>query len=143
MSRQDMKAEAIKRLKALGVSKVAVEEFERNNTVAIFYDYLFGARPRPMDNGTIKRVKEFEEKHGVLVYYVIHSKIKGTLCDYLLYEYFLYVGGDKSRWEDEYYDTCQGFPDAFIYNIGNPELSEISSIGIRYHQGGLLRNSSA
>ena len=135
VSREDKKAEAVARMKMLGIYPETIDQFEREDLVSIS-EPPFGAFFW-VDDEDKKRIQQFEEEYNALVFVVIRNYTTiGKLDSYL------YVSKYQHEWEKDRLDLVS--PDnglfAYVYNRDDPDFSEIGSIGLRKEpNGGLLR----
>lgn len=127
------KAEAICRMKRLGIFPETITQFERDGYVSIseppvgaFY-WAEGA--------DLKRIKNFEAEYNALVYVVIRSYTTiGTMDSYL------YVSDYPEEWEDDRRLLDENAPYAYVYNHDASDCSELGAIRIRRTiAAGLLR----
>ena len=128
-----MKTEAINRMRALGIYKPTIDQFQRSGILSRS-EPPFGAIYWVEDED-LKAVKEFEQETGCLVYHVIRSfTTLGTMDAYL------YVSPHKDEWEPEREDIEEGYPLAYVRNLSEPLFSDFGTIGIRRTgAAGLLR----
>lgn len=133
MTREEKKAEAIKRMEMLKLHENAIKEFrdEDKLNVSESIGYLYWATEAQM-----KTVKEFEENHNAVVYHLIRSRMNGE--EHIAY---LYVSDYSEEWEMDRADIEQGYPLAYVQNLDADWYSEFGSIGIRPNVGGLLRTA--
>ena len=76
IDREAKKAEAVERMKALGIFPETVRQFEREDYVSVSgppVGAFFWA-----DGEDLQRIREFEEQHNALVYLIIRSYTKPT-----------------------------------------------------------------
>ena len=125
-TRSEMKAEAIKRMKALDIYAPIIGDFKRDNQVSysdcgiVFY----------LDKEQEAKVRTLEKEHNILIYHVIRTYFTFGVVDS-----FLYVGNDKKEWAYEEGDT----PFVYCWNYDHPYWSEFGNIGIKRMAGGLVR----
>lgn len=124
MTRQEMKAEAIVRMKLLHLYPETIRQFERENLISESAP-PFGACYW-LSEAQRERVRELESKYNILVYHVIHSFT--TIGEM---ESYLYVDSYTEEWEAEREGLKEERADAYVYNCDDPELSEFGPIGIR------------
>ena len=114
-SKEEMKAEAVYRMTAIGLRKEYIDSFEREYCITCF----------GVDNDTVEMVNEkqdalisiCEKDHSRLVWAVIHDRYKddGEDGDVFI---MLYVSVDKDMWEDEGELIGFGNQSAFLTGIG-------------------------
>ena len=133
VSIENKKAEAIKRMKILGLFKPCIRAFEKYDEVQLTEPngglYEFG------DNEELNaKIKEFEEEHNALVYHVIHNYTQfGELYS------FLFVSDYEEEWEMDNEDVKDGYAVAYVWNKSDDWCSEMGSIVIQERFGGLVR----
>jgi hypothetical protein len=132
VSKENKKAEAIKRMKVLNIFPQTIQQFKRSNLVS-YSEPPMGANYW-LDDEQVKLVKEFEEKHNALVYFVIRSYAEFGKLDS-----FLYVSDHEEEWELDHEDIADGYALAYVYNYDIPEYSEFGSIAVQNRFGGLVR----
>jgi hypothetical protein len=132
VSKENKKAEAIKRMKVLNIFPQTIQQFKRSNLVS-YSEPPMGANYW-LDDEQVKLVKEFEEKHNALVYFVIRSYTEFGKLDS-----FLYVSDHEEEWELDHEDIADGYALAYVYNYDIPEYSEFGSIAVQNRFGGLVR----
>lgn len=125
------KAEAVKRMRKLGIMEQPIKEFEEEGKVNLSENggILFWLNEEEQE-----MVREFEEKHDGLVYHVI----KRYTNIGLLYS-LLYVSKYAEEWEMDMEDLGAGQALAYTVNKDMPDCSEFGSIGIQPSIGGLVR----
>ena len=122
ISIKDKEAEAIKRMKDIGIYPQTIDQFKEG--------YLSQSEPPFgacfwVEGEQLERVKEFEKENNALVYFVIHSfsNLGET-------EEYLFVSDHEEEWEMDRDDLKNGTPLAYVYVKDNPTFSEIGAIGI-------------
>ena len=124
MTREEMKAEAIARMRQLHLYPETIRQFERENLISESAP-PFGACFW-LNDAQRERVRQLESKYNILVYHVIHSFT--TIGEM---ESYLYVSNHPEEWEDDRVGLKEGETVAYVYNCDDPELSEFGYIGIR------------
>ena len=124
MTREEMKAEAIARMRQLHLYPETIRQFERENLISESAP-PFGACFW-LNEAQRERVRQLEAKYNILVYHVIHSFT--TIGEM---ESYLYVSNHPEEWEDDRAGLKEGETVAYVYNCDDPELSEFGYIGIR------------
>ena len=132
LSKKKMKKEAIKRMKILQLHQNVLDDFMNENKLNKS-DSPLGSLYW-LDEEEIKIVKDFEKRHNVLVYHVIHtfSNLGET------YE-LLFVTTEKEEWENERRDLKNGFAFAQVIVIDYDPNSEMGYIGVESKNGGIVR----
>lgn len=135
ISREEMKEEAIKRMRMLRLWAPCVRQFSKKESVIQFSEGM-GAL-YDIDDSTepsmLPAIREFEENTGSLVYHVIHGAYEFGEC-----LTFLYVGPDKKLWESEQPDK-NGYLEAYVDNLSDPGCSKDGTIQVCPSFGGLRR----
>ena len=131
-NKEMMKEEAIKRMKILQLHQNVLDNFMNENKLNKS-DSPFGSLYW-LDEEEIKIVKDFEKRHNVLLYLVIHtfSNLGET------YE-LLFVTTEKEEWENEKRDLKNGFAFAQVIVIDYDPNSEMGYIGVESKNGGIVR----
>lgn len=130
-TRDEMKVEAIERMKMLNMHKNPINEFKRNGKLNL--SEQFGALYWLNDKEK-EMVRKFEEDNGHLVYHVIKTHTNfGTLYS------LMYVSKHDEEWEMDHQDLKDGYCFAYVVNADEPIFSEFGSIGIRPSIGGVVR----
>ena len=137
VTREEMKAEALKRMEMLGLHENVVHEFEEGTLNYSDRMRMFG---KPV--GVLywitpeveKLVRDFEEQFGGMVYHLMHTNTSfGELVE------MLFVSKYEEEWETDIEDIKSGEMLAYVYNLTYPEFSEFGHIGIKKAYGGLVR----
>lgn len=125
-------AEAIKRMKALGLYPAVIKEFEEDGKLNLseYNGILFHL------NDDEKEMIKTWEQDECLVYHVIKSKTSFGL----LYS-LLYVSDTEEEWEMDFEDIKEHCPFVYVVNKTVPEYSEFGSITILPKNGGLVRTN--
>lgn len=134
-TREEMKAEAIKRLKLLNLGPEIVREFEETGEIysCIGYD----GHPVPADPILKEQLKKLETENGFMVFLNIRSEMLYCSMDSLLI-----VSKYREDWEPELTDIEDGYAMTYTVNQTHPECSEMGSIGFRHTKsGGIIRTA--
>lgn len=133
MNKEQMKAEAVERMKMLELLPTAIREFENEDKINFSVDgILFW-----LDEEKQQLVKDFEEQTGGLVYHVIWGKYK-VGADVVTMTSLLYVSAHEEEWELEREDVKEGCPIAYVVNDEWNE-KDLGSIEVKPAFGGVLR----
>lgn len=124
MTREEMKSEAIARMRQLHLYPETIRQFERENLISESAP-PFGACFW-LNDAQRERVRQLESKYNILVYHVIHSFT--TIGEM---ESYLYVDSFLEMWGEDRDKLKGGEAFAYVYNCDDPELSEFGYIGIR------------
>lgn len=133
ISKEQKKAEAIKRMKMLDISPLTIKQFEEKNCVSISESplgafYLASGKD-------LRLICEFEKEHNALVYLVVRTYTTIGRMDC-----YMFVSDDEDDWEQDCDDLENKEAFCFVYNHKMPECSEFGSIGVKRTRGaGLLR----
>lgn len=123
IDREAKKAEAVERMKALGIFPETVRQFEREDYVSISeppVGAFFWA-----EGEDLQRIREFEESHNALVYLIVRSYTTFGKMDC-----YLYVSDHRDEWEQDREDLKNCEPLCYVYNYDMPDCSEFSCVGI-------------
>lgn len=123
MTREEMKSEAIARMRQLHLYPETIRQFERENLISESAP-PFGACFW-LNEAQRERVRELEARCNILIYHVIHSFT--TIGEM---ESYLYVSDRPKEWEDDRADLKTGTTVAYVYNCDEPLFSEFGYIGI-------------
>lgn len=133
VSREIKKAEAIKRMKALGLFAPCIKAFKDRDEVQ-FSEPTGGLYEFSADKELTEKVKEFEKDYNALVYHVIHT----PTMEMDMYN-FLYVSEHNDEWEMDNDGISDGYVFAYVWNKTVDYFSEFGSIAVQGKFGGLVR----
>lgn len=135
---EEKKAEAVERMKMLGIMGRTREEFRRSNKLNKSEAVRIGGRVYGalywLDDKEREEVKAFEAEHNALVYHVIKCNTQDGVWDN-----YLYVSDSPEEWEYDREDIKLGY--AFAYVNTHDYCSEFGTIGVREAGGGLVRTA--
>lgn len=134
VSIEEKRAEAIKRMKAFGFFREAVELFEADG-IPLSSEPPWGAF-YALDEKQKAAVREFEEQYSGLVYSVIRSfhQELGVIDN------LLYVSDESDEWPMDWTDIKSIRPCVYAVNYNTPEFSEFGFIAVKLGAGaGLVR----
>lgn len=134
ISIENKKAEAIKRMKALGIYSETIKQFMKDNLVS-YSEPPMGANYW-LNEDQRKIVEGFEQEYNALVYFAIRS-----VTEFGVLDSFLYVSDHEEEWEMDNDDIKAGYVVAYVYNYDVPYFSEIGGIAVQERFGGLVRVS--
>lgn len=127
------KAEAISRMKLLGIIPEAIQQFEKEDLVNRS-EPPFGALYL-VDGEDLAYLREFEKHHNALVYMVVRS-----YYDIGKMDSYLYVSDYEEEWERDREELQNGSAFAYVCNLDDETCSEFGSIGVKISAAaGLLR----
>lgn len=130
--REKQKAEALKRMRLIGLREDFVDLFEKDSKVNICtFQETF---PEPTEKDA-EMIRQFEQEYDALVYLILRvHTIKGDL------DSLLYVGRYTEEWPMHLADLEAGCPLSYTVNHYDEELSEFGSIQIaKTDQGAIIR----
>lgn len=133
ITRELKRAEAIARMKKLGIFKETIRQFEEEELLSESQP-PFGACYF-VQGEQLERVRKFEKEHDALVYFIIHSYANiGEL------ENYLYVSDYMDEWSIDTDDISNGKVFAYVANLTCEQNSEFGTIGVeRTPAAGLRR----
>lgn len=134
-TREQMKQEALARMKLLNLHPNVVNEFQNENKLN-YSEGTLGILYCATDE--MKQVAEgFEKKTGYKVYHLIdnNSEEIGHMLT------LLYVSTDMEEWTYDRRDIQDGCPLAYVANMTYPDCSEFGSVGVRPANGGVVRTA--
>lgn len=139
MNMNEMKDEAIKRMKKLKLMKEVIKAYKEGGDNSLYYseriNKMMPAVLYWVDNKDeyVKAVKDFENKYGGLVYHcILTHTLLGDLLD------MLYVCKEKNEWQQDNIDLMDNYVFAYSYNLDENE-GEFGTIAVRPVMGGLER----
>jgi hypothetical protein len=132
VSRENKKAEAIKRMKALDVYTEAIKQFKNEDIIMVSEPPLGGLYW--LNKEEKKIVADFELEYNALVYMVVRSNTEFGLLDSLLY-----VSDEQEEWEMDWEDIPDRYLMSYVVNRDCPDYSEFGSIAVKSVGGGLVR----
>ena len=130
MKREDLKQEALKRMKLIKLSPQCIKAFETKNKVwtserGMLYE----------DDDVQKMVEAFEKDHpGYLVYHVDHTVFEFGGC----YSFFI-ISPYKDDWQMETDDLKDGYAFCYVKNTDDDFCSEFGTIAFKSIFGGVCR----
>ena len=128
---EEMKEEAIWRMKHLHLAEDVIRDFEKEERELnlSLYGEIFGLSAMQKE-----KVRNFEETTGTLAYHLILDTLEfGDLLT------FLYVSNRPDEWGMEREDLAALRPIAYVYNVESPNCSEFGTVEIRPNKGALVR----
>ncbi len=131
--KSNQKEEAIKRMKMLKLHENAIKEFKESNVINKSEN---GGMLYWLEDKEKAIVKEFETKHNMLVYHIIHN-----YTDFGELYALLYVSNDEEEWGYDQEDIMTGSVIAYVKNVTDEWCSEFGSIGVKPRFGGLVRTA--
>lgn len=137
VSKEIKKAEAINRMKELGLFAPCIKAFKNRDEVQLS-EPTGGLYEFSSNKELTAKVQEFERKNNALVYHVIHTpmRLDGEAMD--MYN-FLYVSDYQDEWEMDQNDIKEGYALVYVWNKTIDYFSEFGSIAVKEKFGGLVR----
>jgi hypothetical protein len=136
VSNEIKKAEAIKRMKDLGLFVPCIKAFKRDEVQ--LSEPTGGLYEFSSDKELTAKVQEFERKNNALVYHIIHTPAK--IDDIVMDMYnFLYVSDYQEEYEQDNDDIKDGCVFVYVWNKTIDYFSEFGSIVVQGKFGGLIR----
>ena len=124
ISMEEKKAEAISRMKELGIYGPTIQQFEEEDKISIS-EPPFGAFYW-IEGEDLERVREFEKEYNALVFVGIRSHTADGILDS-----FLYVSDYAEEWKDDRQALKDGETVAYVYNHDAPFCSELGWIYVK------------
>ena len=124
VSLEDKKAEAVSRMKELGIYNQTIRQFAELDKISIS-EPPFGAFFW-IDGEDLERARKFEQEYNAVVFVAIRSYTVDGIMDS-----FLYVSDYPEEWKDDRQALKDGEAVAYVYNHDAPFCSEIGWISIR------------
>lgn len=127
---EKQKAEAVSRLKLMGIREDVQRKYEEHGTVMLCADGQYS----PVEEWITKEIERVERTFGAVVYLVVrtHTAMFGDL------DAMLYVGKYEEEWEIDQDDIKGGYAMSCVVNHGDPDLSELGSIAFRVTPDGCI-----
>lgn len=131
-TREEMRAEAIKRLEFFKMPSKCINEFKKGN---VWFSEGFGSYEMTNEPKLKEFIKEFENKHNFVVYHAIHNMFEFGECWSLLY-----VSNDKDDWKYDNDDLLNGYVMSYVWNVDDDFCSEFGTIGVKGVYGAIHRS---
>lgn len=139
----ELKNEAIKRMRIMGIADDFIRDYEVNGSISIFerQNAVLNAVRYELENYSIEslkaEIKAFEEGTKAMVYMV-----QKTWTEFgVLYAFFYVADNDKEYWEEDKKELANGIAFVYVYNESEYYLSEYGEIGFTSSMGGIVRIS--
>ena len=123
VSIEEKKAEALKRMKELGIFPETIKQFDQDGKLS---------RSEPplgaffwVEGEDLERVREFEAEQNALVYVVIRSYHGIGMMDS-----YLFASDHKDEWPLDHEGIKTGEVLAYVHNFDDPDCSEMGYICI-------------
>ena len=125
VSREKKKQEAVFRMKKLGLSDDIIKRFEEDGVVS-------QSSGKPVSGKMLRFIKELEDKHGVLIYYVLTAATGiGEIDSYLL------ISENEEAWTFERSELENNRASAYFRVDKIPEYSEFCAVGFEITAAGI------
>ena len=137
VSIEKKKAEAIRRMKKLGIFNQTIKQFEKENLISVSEPPFGGLYWAEED--VLQRIREFEQEYNGLVFLVVRSAMN-IAGDIMEMDSYLFVSDYEEEWDMDNESIDDGYVFAYVYNRTAPFCSEMGSIVVeRTSAGGLIR----
>lgn len=134
ISIEEKKAEAIRRMKMLGIFPETIKQFEAgyvSRSEPPFGAYYW------VEGEELEALRKFEKENDCLVYTVVRSYTSIGMMDS-----YLFVGNDRGEWELDNDDLKEGYAFTCTINYDAPDCSEFGTIGFKLGAAaGLVRTA--
>ena len=130
--REIKKAEAIHRMRCMGIIKDAINQFDKEDIVMVCEPPIGGLYW--LNDEEKKMVQEFEQEHNALVYLVVRSFTNIGQMDNIFY-----VSDHEEEWYADRDDIAENLACVYVKNYDMPDCSEFGTIAYRGVGGGILR----
>ena len=127
--REKQKAEAVSRLRQMGIREDVIGAFEKTGTVMFCNNKQF----RPVDEEMAAEIRQFEREHDATVFLAVRMFTVIADLDALLF-----VGKHEEEWESARNDLEHGYAMSYSINRDYPERSEMGSIFFRVTKDGAI-----
>jgi len=128
---EEMVAEAVQRMKMLGIFEQTIEQFAKNGQISQS-EQPFGAYYW-IDAKSKLKIAEIEKEYDGLVYSVVRSYTNIGMLDSCLW-----VSKYKDEWERDRADISFGTVFAYVINWNDEQCSEFGSVVVKIASGGGL-----
>ena len=126
---------AIQCLQKLDIYKPYIKKFEKDGTVTLFERFAGYYITENQEPELLKKIKEFEEKTGSLVYAVTHEMFEFGEC----YS-FLCISKYEEDWEFTIENGLHGsYVWSYVWNKDIEAYSEYGTIAVQSFGGGIAR----
>ena len=127
--REKQKAEAVERLKLMGVREDVRRKFEEDGIVSFCNNEQY----RPADEELMEEIRQFEQEHDATVFLAVRMFTLIADLDALLF-----VGKYEEEWESQKNDLKDGYAMSYSINRDYPDCSEMGSIAFRVTEDGAI-----
>jgi hypothetical protein len=125
---------AISAMKSLDIYGPYIKKFEKDGTVTLFEGFGGYYIDEHQEPELLKKIREFEEETGSLVYAVIHNIFEFGEC----YS-FLIISKYDEEWSMTLEEVKDGYAFSYVWNKTDDYCSEFGTIAVRSFGGGIAR----
>jgi hypothetical protein len=125
---------AISAMKSLDIYKPYIKKFEKDGTVTLFEGFGGYYIDESQEPELLKKIREFEEETGSLVYAVTHNIFEFGEC----YS-FLIISKYEEEWSMTLEEVKDGYAFSYVWNKTDDYCSEFGTIGVKSFGGGIAR----
>ena len=129
--KERQKAEAVKRMRLMGLREDAIQEFEQNGTLHLSYE---AGLPDDLPYWEMRMIKTGEKRRNALFYLVIRTSVG----DAGMQDAFLFVSRAENRWPVETIIQAENRVPAFILRHKNLADSGLDLIKIHATPDGVI-----
>ena len=125
---------AISAMKSLDIYKPYIKKFEKDGTITLFERFGGYYIDEVQEPELLKKIREFEEETGSLVYAVTHEMFEFGEC----YS-FLIISKYEEEWSMTLEEAKDGYAFSYVWNKTDEYCSEFGTIAVRSFGGGISR----
>ena len=125
---------ALSAMKSLDILPAYIKKFEKDGTITLFERFAGFYIDEYNEPELLKKIKEFEEETGSIVYAVTHEMFMFGEC----YS-FLIISKYEEEWEYTLDDVKEGYAFSYVWNKSDEWCSEFGTIAVRSFGGGIAR----
>jgi hypothetical protein len=125
---------AISAMKSLDIYAPYIKKFEKDGTVTLFERFGGYYIDEHQEPELLKKIREFEEETGSLVYAVTHNMFEFGEC----YS-FLIISKYDEEWSMTLEEVKDGYAFSYVWNKDDEYCSEFGTIAVKSFGGGIAR----
>jgi len=125
---------AISAMKSLDIYAPYIKKFEKDGTVTLFEGFGGYYIDESQEPELLKKIREFEEETGSLVYAVTHNIFEFGEC----YS-FLIISKYDEEWSMTLEEVKDGYAFSYVWNKSVDYCSEFGTIAVKSFGGGIAR----
>ena len=125
---------ALSAMKTLDIYKPYINKFKKDGTVTLFERFGGYYIDESQEPELLKKIREFEEETGSLVYAVTHEMFPFGEC----YS-FLIVSKYEEEWEMTLAEIKHNYAFSYVWNKTDDYCSEFGTIAVASFGGGIAR----